>query len=144
MQSANQTDRLEALGFKMKSTNRNLSRAGSVIIPENEMPGMRKEIPKEETYNKYGDSARKIEIGAIGKRGTFIRIPFQKFRGRSAERRAIFVQNENKQIADCRKITGACVDEHRKLDARFRAGGSQEFANKNTSTPTIQLQTLRS
>ena len=33
---------------------------------------MRKEIPKEETRNKYGDAARKIEIEAIGKHGAFI------------------------------------------------------------------------
>ena len=39
------------------------------------MPGIRKVIPKEETYNKYGDAARKIEIDAIEKRGTFIRVP---------------------------------------------------------------------
>ena len=42
------------------------------------MPGMRKEIPKEETYNKYGDAARKIEIEAIEKHGTFIRVPFEQ------------------------------------------------------------------
>ena len=29
------------------------------------MPGMRKEIPEEETYSKYGDAARRIEIEAI-------------------------------------------------------------------------------
>ena len=44
---------------------RHLPREASEKILENEMPGMRKEIPKEETNNKYGDAARKIEIGAI-------------------------------------------------------------------------------
>ena len=39
------------------------------------MPGMRKVIPKQETYNKYGDSARKVEIEAIGKHGAFKRAP---------------------------------------------------------------------
>ena len=38
------------------------------------MPGMRKGIHKEETYNKYADSAGKIEIGAIAKYGTFARM----------------------------------------------------------------------
>ena len=33
------------------------------MILENEMPGMRKEIPQEETYYKYGDASRKVEIG---------------------------------------------------------------------------------
>ena len=39
------------------------------------MQGARKEIPKEETYNKYGDSAGKVEIDAIGEHGAFTR-PF--------------------------------------------------------------------
>ena len=39
---------------------------------------MRKDIPKEETQNRYGGAARKIEIEAIGKQGTFIRIPFSE------------------------------------------------------------------
>ena len=42
-----------------------MSREASEKILENEMPGMRKEIPKEETNNKYGDAARKIEIEAV-------------------------------------------------------------------------------
>ena len=54
VQSANQTDQLDALRFKMKSKNHNLARRKSEIISENEMPRMRKAIPKEETYNKYG------------------------------------------------------------------------------------------
>ena len=40
------------------------------------MPGIRKVIPKEETYNKYVDEARKVEIEAIGKHGDFKRVPF--------------------------------------------------------------------
>ena len=39
------------------------------------MPGMRMGIPKEETYYKYGEDDRKVEIEAIGKHGTFGRIP---------------------------------------------------------------------
>ena len=35
-----------------------LSRGASEKILENEMPGMRKEIPKEETYSKYGGARR--------------------------------------------------------------------------------------
>ena len=40
------------------------------------MPGVGKEIPKGETYNKYGDAARRIEIEAVGKHGAFTRFPF--------------------------------------------------------------------
>ena len=42
------------------------------------MPGMRKEIPKEETQKQIWGASRKIEIGAIGKHGTFIRIQFSE------------------------------------------------------------------
>ena len=78
-QKVNQTDQLEALGFKTKAKNHNLPKAKSEQILENEMPRMRKEIPKEETQkNKYGDAARKIEIEAIRKHGTSIRIPFSE------------------------------------------------------------------
>ena len=45
---------------------------------ENDMPGTREEIPKEETYNKYGDAARKSEIWAIGKHGAFVGTPLPK------------------------------------------------------------------
>ena len=45
-------------------------------ILENEMHGMAKEIPEEETYNEYGDAARKIEIESVGEHGAFARIPF--------------------------------------------------------------------
>ena len=37
------------------------------------MPGMIKDTPKEETYNKYGNDARGIEIESLGKHGTCIR-----------------------------------------------------------------------
>ena len=51
-----------------------MSSSNSGKISENEMPGMRKEIPKEETFNKYGGAAREVEIEAIGKRGFLRRI----------------------------------------------------------------------
>ena len=35
------------------------------------MPGTMEEIPMGEAYNKYGDSAREVEIGSIGKRVAF-------------------------------------------------------------------------
>ena len=64
--SADEVDPLVGLRFKFGKI-RQLPREASEKILENEMPGMRKEIPKKETYNKYGDAARKIEIEAIGK-----------------------------------------------------------------------------
>ena len=76
MHSADQIDQLNALRFEMQSGKFNLSRSNSEKISENEIPGMRNEIPKEETRAKYGDAAMEVEIGAIGKRGAFRRIPF--------------------------------------------------------------------
>ena len=37
------------------------------------MPGARKVIPKGETNNCYGDSARSVEINALGAHETFVR-----------------------------------------------------------------------
>ena len=77
--SADGVDPLVGLRFKFGET-KNLPMAASELISENEIHGMRKEIPKEETYNKYGGAARKIEIGRSKKHGTFIRIPFGRIR----------------------------------------------------------------
>ena len=40
------------------------------------MPRMRKGVPKEETFSKYGGDAREVGIDAIGKLGGCRRIPF--------------------------------------------------------------------
>ena len=77
VKSADEVDPLIGLRFKF-GNKKNLPMEASELILENEMPGMGKEIPKEETYNKYGDAARKIEIEAIEKHGTFIRVPFDQ------------------------------------------------------------------
>ena len=47
--NANQSDQLEAPRYKMKAKNHNISREKSEQILENEMPGMRRVVPKEET-----------------------------------------------------------------------------------------------
>ena len=59
--SAGRIDRLNALRFKMQSAKFNLSRPNSEKISEHEMPGIRKEIPKGETYNKYGAQLGKLK-----------------------------------------------------------------------------------
>ena len=61
--SADQIDQLNDLRFEMQSAKFNLSRSNSEEILGNGIPGMRKEIPQEETYYKYGDASRKVEIG---------------------------------------------------------------------------------
>ena len=74
-------DQLNALRFKMQSGNKNCPREKIAKISGNGMPGIGKEIPKEETYNKYGDTAREIETAATGKRGVFSRIPSSEIPG---------------------------------------------------------------
>ena len=66
MSSAYQIDQLGALRFKAQMGSKTLSREKSEEISENEIPGMWEEIAYRETYNKYGDSAMKIEISEIG------------------------------------------------------------------------------
>ena len=76
--SADEVGPLVGLRFKFGET-KNLSRAASELIPESEMPGMRKEIPNEETYNKCGDAARKIEIEAIENAALLLEFHLAKF-----------------------------------------------------------------
>ena len=38
------------------------------------MPGMRKGITKEETYNRYGEAAMEVEIEQLGGHETFLRV----------------------------------------------------------------------
>ena len=89
--SADQIGQLDAFRFEMKSKNSNLSSSKMGEISENETPGMRKAIPKEETYRKYGDAPRNVEIEAIGKHGAFNRVPFSGIPDGIIDRRAICV-----------------------------------------------------
>ena len=63
--SAEQIDQLNALRCKMQSGKFNLSRTKSDEISRNGMPCMRKGMPKEETYDKYGEADRRVGIGDI-------------------------------------------------------------------------------
>ena len=99
MNSSGQIDQLNALRCKMQPGKFNLSRSESEEILENEMPGIRKEIQKEETYNKYGGDASKVEIDAIEKHGTFERMHFSAIpEGSLIEGRFVYTV-ENKPIS---------------------------------------------
>ena len=102
--SADQIYQLEALRFKMKSMDFNLPSSRSVEIAANEMPGMRKEMPIGETFSKYGDSARRVEIESIEKHGTFIGIHLSEIPdvGSLIEGRFVYTVG-NKPISACRK-----------------------------------------
>ena len=73
-----------------------------------------KEIPREETQNKYGDAARNIEIGAIAKHYTFIRIQIQRYRNGDLREGEFVYKIKRKQIKDGHTVTGSCISEKRK------------------------------
>ena len=81
MGSAARNDRLNALRFKMQSGNKNSTGGKREKISENEMPRMRG-VPKGETRNKYGDTARKLNLGYCGTCG-FCENPFSELPGGS-------------------------------------------------------------
>ena len=65
-------NQLEHPQYKLVRRSEKYSTRRSQEIIEKEMPGSRQEIHKEETYNWYGGSDRKIEIGALWELGAFI------------------------------------------------------------------------
>ena len=71
----NQVGKVEEMKLKEKERKiYNMSKIRSGRILENEIAGMRKEIPEEETKNKYGDAARVIEIEKLENRWNSKRI----------------------------------------------------------------------
>ena len=78
-QKVNRTDQLEALGFKMKAKNHNLPKEKSNQFRKMKCRGCEKKSQKKKRETNRGVGGRKkIEIVAIGKHGTFIRIPFSE------------------------------------------------------------------
>ena len=109
----------------------------------NGIPGAWKEIQKEETYYKYGDSARKFEIPAIGKHGDFLRIPNADIHDAESLIGGRFAYTVgNKPLSAGYAKTGAYVGEDRKLDAVFRVKCFHGFSGTNASAPTVQLQSI--
>ena len=78
-QKANQTDQLEAWRFKMTAKNHNLPKAKSEQVPEDAIQGMRIEIPKEETQNKYGMLREKLKLWKLGKMVLSYEYHYQRF-----------------------------------------------------------------
>ena len=94
MQSVNQTDQLDALGFKMNSRNYNLSRGKSELILENEMRGARKEIQKKKRKINTATRQEKSKLKRLGNMGLSYEYLFREFRKGVADRRTICVYNE--------------------------------------------------
>ena len=90
--NVNQTDQLEALRYKMKAKNHNLSKEKSEQIMENEMPGMRKEIPKKKHKINTEMQQEELGLGLLGENGTFVRVHFSEIpEGGVADRRTFCV-----------------------------------------------------
>ena len=88
---------------------KNLSSEASELILETKCMGWEKEIPKEETYSA------KIEIEAIEKHGTFVRIPFGQIPIGESLIEGIFVYAiKNKPLSAGYGKTGAYLDEKQK------------------------------
>ena len=108
------------------------------------MPGMRNEIRKEETYNKYGGDVSIIEIWGYWETWNFRAAAILGDSGRESliEGRLVCAVG-NKPLSAGHAKTCTYVDENRKLDAIFCVKGSQEFVETNASAPPVQLQSVR-
>ena len=64
---------LTGIRYKLTQRGGKYSSQGSQRINEQETPGMRKEINREETNNCYGGATRRLEISDRAEHNTFIR-----------------------------------------------------------------------
>eukprot|EP00397_Hematodinium_sp_SG-2012_P063731 GEMP01088629.1.p1 GENE.GEMP01088629.1~~GEMP01088629.1.p1 ORF type:complete len:287 (+),score=34.28 GEMP01088629.1:119-862(+) len=108
-------------------TARKNKQTDSKTIIENEYPGCRKEIPENETWNIYGDCARKIEIAAYHEYGAI-----ERTKKSSLPKNTLIIDGrfvyamKNKPVSKIEDMTGAHVDLERKSDARLCARGFRE------------------
>ena len=85
---------------------------------ELEMHGIRKSILIEETYNKYEDSPRKVQIDSMEGHGTFIMLDISEISDGCAVIEWIFVgASENKHLKSGYAKAGHILDGSRKLVA---------------------------
>ena len=105
---------------------------------------MRKEIPKEETFNKYGRAARRIEIAAFNEYGAIEEINESEMEKGHKLLRGRFVYTiKEKELKVGEPKTGAHVSDTRRLDARLRVRGFEEEQVESVSAPTINNNTAR-
>ena len=108
------------------------------------MRGVGKEIPKGETYNKYGEAARKLKLKRSKNMALLFEFHLVKSPiGGSLIEGGLVYAIKNKSLSAGYAKTGAYLDENRKLGAWFRVEGFQELAEDNAASPTVQLQSVR-
>ena len=94
------------------------SEAVTEKILEEEFPKMRKEIPKEETFNKYGRAARQIEIAAFNEYGAIEEINESEMAQGHKLLRGRFVYTiKEKELKPGETKSDAHVSDTRRLDA---------------------------
>ena len=103
-----------------------MSKIRSEQILANEILGVRKEMPGEETDNKYGDSAREIEIGNLGKLCGFKRILFNEIPNGGIIESEFIYEMKKKKKKSVQGIAETCIDRELRLDARLQLKIPQE------------------
>ena len=129
---AMQGNQLDAFRYKSnRDSFGDLSRKSLEEIPGREIPGTRYAIPQVETYRKYGDASRKVEIDALEERGTFPILGF--FWGGIAYSRSetdeclLFYAMAKRPLKYGYAGPGAYVCGNRKSDALFARMVCQNF-----------------
>ena len=105
---------------------------------------MRKEIPENETFNKYGNAARLIELAEFENRGAVEVISKENvpYGAKFVTGRFVYTIKE-KPTSESKPRTNAHIDHIRKLDARLCARGFTETMEASVAAPTISLHTVR-
>ena len=130
--------------YELSQLIRKYRRGGSQEIISQEIPRLRKSIPKGATYNYYGDDSRKVAIKALGGHGAFIRVLSKGVPrdGSCIDGRCVYTMKNNPSEAG-RAATEAYFDDQRMLDARFARNVITKMRGVNSSAPSAQLRSLR-
>ena len=123
--------------------NKDLPRDRSAEISGNAMPGIRKGIQKEETYNKYGDDEGWNRNWGYWETWGFCENAFSEVPDGESLIEGGFVSAVKMiQCQPATPKTGAYLGENRKLEGVFCVKSFQKFVETNASSPTVQLQII--
>ena len=111
---------------------------------ELEQIGSRREIPEGETFNHYGDAARKRELKAYYERDAIEEIKRSSIPKGQQILNARFVYTMKSDPVTIEKPKSPShVDDHRRLDARLCVQGHPETMAEDVQSPTAQIETTR-
>ena len=113
-------------------------------IIELEQIGARREIPENETFNRYGNEARKRELKSYDQYGAIGRLGWENVPEDAQVLTARFVYTiKSDPVKSKAEMTGSHIDLNRRLDARLCVQGYPEEMTEDTQSPTAQLETTR-